>query len=145
MEYKISIPYDEDGYTTLQCPYCREKFKVKNDEFLKVDSRYIYCPVCGLTNSISNFYTKDIYDKALEIAENEMYKLFNKAFKGIKSSKCLKITTNELKSDKNKVLRDTEYGLEITEAKCCKIHIKVRKIDNFIGAYCPYCGRDNIE
>lgn len=145
MEYEISLPSDEDGYTTLQCPYCREKFKIRNDEFKEQNHSNIYCPICGLTNSMSKFYTKDVYDKAMEICEKEMYKLINNAFSGIMSTECFQISTNEVKSDKNKVLRDKEYSLKIVEAKCCNIHLKVRPIDALIGAYCPYCGRGNIE
>lgn len=145
MEYEISLPSDEDGYTTLQCPYCREKFKIRNDEFQEQNYSNICCPICGLTNSVSKFYTKDVYDKAMEIAENEVYKMINDAFSGFKSTKYLKITTNAFKSDKNKVLRDKEYSLQIVEVKCCNIHLKVRQLDALIGAYCPYCGRDNIE
>ena len=81
----------------------------------------------------------------MEIAEKEAYKMINEAFSGFKSTKYFKITTNELKSDKNKVLRDKEYSLQIVEAKCCNIHLKIRQLDALLGAYCPYCGRDNIE
>lgn len=145
MDYEISLPSDEDGYTTLQCPYCREEFKIRNDEFEEQDHSNIYCPICGLTNSMNKFYTKDIYDKAMEIAEKEVYKMLNDAFSGFKSTKNFKITTNELKSDKNKILRDKDYRLQIAEAECCKAHLKVRQLDALIGVYCPYCGRDNIE
>jgi predicted RNA-binding Zn-ribbon protein involved in translation (DUF1610 family) len=144
VEYQIQLPQDADGFTTFQCPYCREEFKLRNDEVIAAESNQLYCPICGLTNSMNTFYAKDIYEKALEIAEEAMYEMINKAFGGMKSSKHLKIDYKKVKVDRNKTLMDRNYTLHVVDVSCCNVQVKVRKIDEFVGIYCPYCGRDNI-
>lgn len=146
MEYEIKLPMDNDGFTELQCPYCSIKFKVRNEEFIDIDHNNLYCPICGLTGEINTFYTKDVYDKAIEIAKKEMFDIINKTlFKGIKSTQSFKVTKNDIDVNENKTLIDSNYSMIITKLKCCNVHIKVREIDKFIGVYCPYCGGDFNE
>lgn len=145
MEYEIELPQDEDGFTTFQCPYCKEQFKLRNDEFMNSERNHIYCPICGLTNAISTFYTKDVYEKVEEIAEKAIYEMLNEAFGGMKSNEYFKVDFDEFSCDQNKILSDKNYSLKVADIGCCEVHVKVRGIDKFIGVYCPYCGRDNIE
>lgn len=146
MKYKISLPSDNEGYTELSCQYCRGHFKIRNDKFIERDYSNIYCPICGLTNSINKFYKQEVYDKALEIAKEELYNIIKEnLFKGVKSTKYFKITKTNLDVNENKVLSDGNYSMIITNLKCCNSHIKIRKLDKFIGGYCPYCGGTTSE
>lgn len=142
MKCEIKLPMDSEGYTELQCPYCCENFKVKNDEFTEIDHSNLYCPICGLTKPLNEFFMPNVYDKAIEMAKKEMYDIINKTlFKGIKSTKNFNITTNKLELNENKILRDTNYSMIISKLECCNVNVKVKEIDQFIGVYCPYCGR----
>jgi redox-regulated HSP33 family molecular chaperone len=35
--FEISIPADEDGYVTFQCPYCNQRFKLNASEIQDSD------------------------------------------------------------------------------------------------------------
>ena len=50
-------------------PYCENKFKVLGNYFEKIDAIEIYCPICSLVNEINSFFTKEVIEKAMSIAQ----------------------------------------------------------------------------
>lgn len=92
VNFKISIPTDNENYFQLNCPYCRHNFKLNSDEFNENDKPNLYCPACGLTNEIQTFYTPQIYKKAEAIAMNYVEDQLGNMFKqlGKKTLKTLK-------------------------------------------------------
>lgn len=141
---KISIPADDEGYVSFECPFCGERFKLKVDEFKEMDNTNLFCPMCGLTNEISNFYSKDVVEKAMEIAEQYAMDLINKMFKDLERStrgnSFMKVKAKEIKTESTKVLYENDDELVIEKEKCCERNVKIRILDKFIGVYCPYCG-----
>lgn len=145
-KFEINIPADDEGFVTFECPYCGNRFKLNVNEFKESSVIGMYCPICGLINEITNFYTSDVIEKAEEIAMNHAIDLINNMFRNLerstKGSKYLKFKTQNIKKDTGKVLYENVDEFEIVELNnCCNKSIKVTLIDKFIGTYCPYCGR----
>lgn len=144
VNFKISIPSDDEGYISFECPFCGDRFKLQIDEFRDMDKTNLFCPICGLTNTINNFYSKDVIEKAMEVAEKYAVDLINKMLKDIERSSrgnsFIKIKANEIKTERSKILYENIDELIIEETRCCNKHLKIKALDKFIGAYCPYCG-----
>ncbi len=51
---RFSIHSDEDGFVSLQCPFCKEKFKLTTQDIENEHILSIFCPHCGLTEG--NFF-----------------------------------------------------------------------------------------
>jgi hypothetical protein len=98
-----------------------------------------------LVDEINNFYTREVVEKAEEMAMNYAIDMINKMFKDFernsRSNKFVKIKSKTIKKDCGKELYENVNELEITDLNCCSKTIKVQLIDKFIGVYCPYCGR----
>lgn len=140
----MNIPIDDEGFITFECPYCSNQFKLNSEEFQDSNIIDLYCPFCGLINQIGDFYTKEVVEKAEEIAMNYAIDELNKMFKGIerntRSSKFFKIKAKPIKKEFGKELYENIDTLEITKLICCNRNIKISLLDIYIGFYCPYCG-----
>lgn len=143
--FELNIPADDEGYITFECPYCGIRFKLKVEEFKASNIVDLCCPACGLVNQINSFYTREIIEKAREIAMNHAADMINKMFKNLerssKSNRFIKIKSSSVKKKYGKELYENTDELEITGLNCCSKTIKVRLLDKYIGVYCPYCGR----
>lgn len=84
VSFSINVPTDSDEYFNLSCPYCRNKFKILAPEFKGTDGVNIYCPICGLVDEFKSFYTDEVIDKALSMAQNYAEDMINQMFKGLK-------------------------------------------------------------
>lgn len=40
---QISIPADEDGFVSFECPHCEQRFKLRADEFEESDIINLFC------------------------------------------------------------------------------------------------------
>ncbi|MEM7716241.1 MAG: TFIIB-type zinc ribbon-containing protein [Cyanobacteria bacterium P01_A01_bin.68] len=142
--FKISIPSDNDGFITFQCPFCRDRFKLTVTDFEREDIIEIFCPYCGLRHENSNFLTDEVIEQANIIAENYAKSIINKWTKDLERSfrnnKHIKFKANKpLKMDAEKILFEKEE-LETYNLKCCQVTVKTRPIHQVIGVYCPCCG-----
>jgi hypothetical protein len=144
---KLKNPYDEDGYTTLQCPFCKLKFKIKNNEYIEEEITFLYCPYCGLTTEKSHFIDADIREQAMILGKNIAIDMVNKMFKGIeqklKGNKYIRFKRGKpIKKEGEKILFDKFKNAKIIETNCCAKHIKVNGT-MITKIYCPYCGEIN--
>lgn len=144
---KLSHPYDEDGYTIFQCPFCKSDFKLENGEFYHEELTSIYCPYCGLISENSSYINEDIREQAIISAKNLGIDMLNMMFKRIennfRSNKYLKYKANPIKKEEEKVLSDKIKDMKIIKTGCCSKQIKV--YDTTISnIYCPYCGEINL-
>lgn len=147
--FQISIPADEDGYVSFQCPYCNQRFKLNVNEFQESEVIDLYCPICGLANEVDCFYSNEIIEKALSIAENEAMNMIYDMFKGwerktrgnknfnVKAGRKPNIPINEIYENIDELI--------VVKANCCKKHIKVKELDRLLGIYCSYCGVKEYE
>lgn len=137
----ISIPLDEDGFLELQCPFCNEVFRLDNDEVQSDDVLGIFCPNCGLTGELNDFYTDDVIESAQIAAMNLAKEMLNESFKKMekKSGGFFKVK-EKLKTEPEKIIFLKNKDVEPMFFTCCEKSAKVSFNLKENGAYCPYCG-----
>ena len=98
MEFKLTIPTDENGLAGRECPSCERYFKIKFGTGLK-DPGPCHCPYCNHVAPHDYFWTKD----QIKYAESHV---LNYAEKYI---------LNSLKKLETKPKRNQLISLEINE------------------------------
>ncbi|WP_010530038.1 hypothetical protein [Lentibacillus jeotgali] len=142
MEEKISIPTDSEGYYSLECPYCKERFKALGGDIDGEDTLELFCPSCGLVEDSNSFVPQEVIEHAEALAMNYMKQQLNKTFK--KTSRSMKgsgisFDFKKLKEEQPKQLTEDEK-LEQIELHCCDKTIKVHADQTRETIYCPFCG-----
>lgn len=138
----FSIPLDDDGFVTLQCPFCDKHFKTSGGDF-EDDSIYeLFCPYCGLVAEPSDFLSDEAIEKGMRLAENHMYEILNGFKKDLektfKNNDFIKIKTGpEFKMNAQKTIIESD-NIESYQLVCCQRTIKASLIDDTL--YCPFCG-----
>jgi hypothetical protein len=144
ISFSINIPTDSDDYFGLSCPYCRNKFKILAPEFKETDVVNVYCPICGLVDEFNSFYTNEVINKALSIAENYakdmVYRMFKELERKNRGNKFLKIKAGKKPIGNEPELYESENHLVIVNKNCCNSHFKVTELDKWLIPYCVYCG-----
>lgn len=142
---KVSIPADDEGFVTLQCPFCSEHFKLDAGEIQDDSVIDIFCPLCGLKDEASAFLTDDVREHMQQIAINMMNGMLNdwtrsleKQFRGSKNMTFK--AGKPLPHDEPKSLFEKECDMEIVELDCCKRKVKLKNPNVHGKVYCPYCG-----
>lgn len=145
VSFSINIPADSEGYFSLCCPYCTNKFKISTSEFQETDIVNIYCPTCGLVKEFNSFYTDEVTDKALSIAKNHAEDMIYQMFKGLerksRSNKFIKIKAGKKANAYEPELYEPDNHLVIVKKECCDSHVKITELDKWLIPYCIYCGR----
>ncbi|MHC5825890.1 MAG: hypothetical protein ACYT04_61070, partial [Nostoc sp.] len=94
--FKINIPSDNDGFITLQCPFCEDRFKLTVTDFQREDIIEIFCPYCGLRHQHNAFLTDEVIEQAHIIAGNYLKSQVNQLVKNLeqsfRSNKYIKLT-----------------------------------------------------
>ena len=142
MDFQINIPTDNDGFYSLECPYCQDKFKLLPADRDNVDVLELFCPYCGLVKEKSSFIPQEIIDHFQTVAANQVRKEMYQAFKKPKSKKKKSALTFEMKKPKEEppALLTEDEELEQVKMICCNKVIKAKMIQNVSNLYCPYCG-----
>ncbi len=142
MEQQITIPTDSEGYYSLECPYCKGKFKALGGDIDAEDTIELFCPSCGLVDDSNKFIPDDVIEHAQTLAMNYMKQQLNNTLKNASrkmKGSGLSLEFKKLKDEQPKLLTEDEK-LEQVELHCCNKTIKVQA-DQSIGAiYCPFCG-----
>ena len=147
---KFKIPIDNEGFISLNCPYCNCSFKL---EFAIVDKENViilYCPNCGLHSSPNNFIPLKILKHAETLITNEIKKSLNdftdNLEKTFKKNKYISFKKNKnFNIEIPEPLFETNHKLEPLELNCCNCKVKVLMTDKLTGIYCPYCGVKSNE
>jgi len=145
VEIPFSIPLDDDGFVTLQCPFCDKQFKALGDDF-EDDSVYeLFCPYCGLVTEPSDFLSDEAIEKGMRLAENHMFELLNGFMndmeKSFKNNSFIKVKTGpKFKMNDSKTIIESD-NMETYHLTCCERKIKASLIDDTL--YCPYCGGES--
>jgi uncharacterized Zn-finger protein len=140
----ITIPSDDNGFITLQCPFCSDRFKLTAEDFQREDIIDIFCPYCGLQHEPSRFLTDEVLEQAQVIAMNYAKSIINDFSKDLKRQfkrkKHISFKAgNPLKMENDRILFEREE-LEKTKLECCQLTVKTRPLSKEIGIYCPCCG-----
>jgi uncharacterized Zn-finger protein len=144
VSFQITVPSDNDGFITLQCPFCDDRFKLTVEDFQREDILEIFCPYCGLRHQHSHFLRDEVIEQAQIIASNHAKSLLNQWVKDLEKStkrnKFVKFKAGKpLKIEAEKILFEREE-LETTTLACCQVTVKTRPLNKVIGVYCPCCG-----
>ena len=142
--FKITIPSDNDGFITLQCPFCGDRFKLTVEGFEREDIIELFCPYCGLRHENSRFLTDEVIEQAKVAAKNYAASIINDWLKDMeqnfKSNKHITFKAGKpLEMESDKPLFEREE-LEATDLACCRIMVKATPLNKEIGIYCPCCG-----
>ena len=141
---QVTVPADEDGFVSFECPHCEQRFKLRADEVQESYAISLFCPICGLAHELDHFYSKAFTEKAMNIVEQEAmetaHNIFKKFERQSRNSKFVKSKAGPKPRFDIKEMYENIDELVEVEAKCCKKHLKVTGLDRSIGAYCAYCG-----
>lgn len=145
MEFEISIPTDTDGFVLLQCPKCKEFFKLTPNDIESEDTLDIYCPFCGMTSE--HYVTNDVIELSQVIAQNQLMEYVHNEFKKLeRKNKSKNVQIKAGKKPKleyeNKITSKID-DLIISKTTCCKKEVKLNYLTEMCGYYCPYCGVRN--
>lgn len=144
---QISIPADEDGYVSFECPHCEQRFKLRVDEFEDSDVISLFCPICGLVHELDHFYSRVFVEKAMNLADQEAMEMINVMFKDFKrknrGNEFIKFKAGSKPQVEIKEIYENIDELVEAKVNCCEKHLKVTELDKLIGVYCPYCGVKN--
>lgn len=143
MEIPFSIPTDSEGYYSLECPVCKDTFKLSANDYDMEETLELFCPYCGLVHDKNSFLPQKVIDHAMDLAHNHLNDLINGSFKKSKRSvrnSSVKMTFNPLKKEEPRTIRENDNELEELHLICCDKHIKVNSTFDFDTIYCPYCG-----
>lgn len=144
MEFNISKQSDNDGYSSFQCSLCQEEFKLDSGEVQEDDVIELFCPKCGIPQSLSDYYSEDIIEEAMVIAQNEMNRQLNDMFKGFerktRSNKNFKFKAGKpLPTKPIKELYEKD-DMGTYDLSCCNKKAKLQIITISSKPFCPYCG-----
>ncbi|MEX2375859.1 MAG: hypothetical protein WD942_09805 [Dehalococcoidia bacterium] len=88
MDFSVEIPLDE-GFLRRECPNCREQFKWwegDGEEEWSTDLGVVFCPYCGETATLGEWWTQEQLDYAVGIASgpsvDEVVRQLEKELKG---------------------------------------------------------------
>jgi hypothetical protein len=142
--FSITIPSDDDGFITLQCPFCSDRFKLTVEDFEREDIIDLFCPYCGLQHEPSRFLTDEVLEQAQIVAMNYVKSIINDFSKDLerrfKGKKYISFKAGKpLETEKERILFEREE-LETTKLECCQLTVKTRPLSQAIGIYCPCCG-----
>lgn len=142
--FSIEIPSDSDGFITLQCPYCNDRFKLTVSFIQQETTIELFCPYCGLRHDISYFLRDEVKQQAQIIAKNLAIDLLNQSFKQLertsRNSKGFSFKVEKPLKKEEEMLLYEQKELEQFSLKCCDVDVKVNSLCYEIGVYCPCCG-----
>ncbi|HPY64523.1 MAG TPA: hypothetical protein PKW87_07535 [Bacillota bacterium] len=137
---KATLHADDDGLISLQCSRCKSRFKM-DCAYVSELNEDIFCPVCGISESLSTFWPEEVIEEAKKVAIMEAEKMISQVFKGL-DSKYIKVKSSPVRQiDSQLTFKNKDYDMQIVEVQCCNKKIGLNGIDFMSGFYCPYCGR----
>lgn len=137
----LEIPTDSEGFVSMQCPFCNERFKLTASFINEIYIDELYCPYCGLQHSFDNFLTDEVIELARAKMKNMAMDFINENIKSLNNSfsnGCLKVNINKEFNNVNEpevIESDDMYQKTLN---CCKFDVKLN--ENIDGCYCPKCG-----
>jgi len=134
---KISVPLDNDGFVSLQCPFCQDLFKITGTDFEADDIYHLYCPYCGLVSE-DGFHSDDVLEHAMTVIGNDTIDKIAKSFKKACSNNKYVKFESKANSPKHPKILIEPTDMQEFNLKCCKKSIKIKYRVN--GIYCPFCG-----
>ena len=166
----IKIIGDDEGFIILECPYCKSEFKLSADDLQANGDIYfeIFCPYCGLSKEIKNFYTREIKSKTTRAKREKNKNIIKEQDKKpsdnnirLSSSKSLDLSFSSMEIEIDKNQNKDFYQIKMDNKKLenvnidrlkdkdlkeisykCSICNSSEKLlsDGKTVLYCAYCG-----
>ncbi|MGM9530627.1 hypothetical protein [Intestinibacter sp.] len=166
----IKIIGDDEGFIILECPYCKSEFKLSADDIQSNGDIYfeIFCPYCGLSKEIKNFYTREIKSKTTRAKREKNKNIIKEQDKKprdnnirLSSSKSLDLSFSSMEREIDKNQNKDFYQIKMDNKKLenvnvdrlkdkdlkeisykCSICNSSEKLlsDGETVLYCAYCG-----
>lgn len=130
-----NIECDKDGYIEKQCPNkeCKSVFKIYKDDLKqKTDNNKLYCPLCGHTDNINNWFTDN---QLLQFAN-----IANQYTKKISEDSKLANDIDSILKDIDRNIKDIQECYINVQCNKCKARYKVNENSYF----CPCCNEYEI-
>lgn len=140
----ISIPTDDDGFVSFQCPFCSDKFKLSVGECEQEDVLQIFCPYCGLSDELSNFLSDEVNEQLRIAAQNYLAEQINSMLRDMERrfhrNPGVSFRASPLNTEPDSQIIETDDDLEPSTHEICGRTVKVHANCIEVGPYCPYCG-----
>lgn len=148
MDFSVSIPPDEDGFTNRECPNpnCESYFKIEFGTGLDGDELPCHCPYCGHIGPHDEFWTKEQIEYAESIALRKMTDALHRELKGLEFNHRprggfgIGISMKIKRGPRMPIRYYCEKRLE-TEVVCSACTLRYSVYGVF--AFCPDCGQHN--
>ena len=145
-QISVSLPTDENGLISRECPDCKSIFKIKLGTGLKGSNLPCHCPYCGWKADLSDFHTAEQIEFAKSIALNQIMQALERDLKewGRKLENSTRNSFIKMKVDFKSSLEPIQYYQEKqleTHITCdvCTLEYAIYGI----FAFCPDCGTHN--
>lgn len=142
--FEIEFEGDSEGYVTYECPFCDEQFKLVaseiQDEYVKLEE--LFCPYCGLVDSLDKFYSKEVVEYIQSFAAEWMMKAIHKNSGLIRGSKNIKVDFKKVTYTPIGQPIEIDSVEEVFVCKMCEKNEKVLCNIGFSKIFCAYCGGD---
>ncbi|HTR42267.1 MAG TPA: hypothetical protein VMH87_11685 [Pseudomonadales bacterium] len=144
MQIKVTLPRDEKGLTTRECPKCKKIFKVKMGTGLSGVNLPCHCAYCGYTAESSRFNTLDQIAYARSVAMRQFGEMLHDELKKLefetRGPMGLHISMKLQPHSPEPIHYYYEKKLE-TDVICDQCTLVYAIYGEF--AYCPDCGSHN--
>lgn len=143
----ITLPADDEGYTSFECPHCGGRFKLAPTDVARHPSSDLYCALCGLHAERGAFRTREFDEvaraHAVNMAREAIAERLRKGGRGL-AGKGVKFTRGRpLRKLPVPELLETP-DLAVVELPCCEASVKTPPADALSMVYCPFCGTENL-
>ena len=137
------MPADEDGMAPRQCPNCRRKFKIHQEQYCEEGYLNLRCPYCKMIYEKDEFITEEQEKHAEAVAKNKLRKMSGEAISEALEDVLSSSDSLEVESDP-----DIDFGsvetpsphlsmdLDIESCNSCGFEYAVTEES---GSVCPVC------
>lgn len=142
INFKITVPTDNEGFILLKCRHCGSYFKCMPDDIESDEILHIFCPSCGLISEC--YLTPEVIELAEKMTRNIAMDMTYEAVKALeRETKGKPLSIKAGKRPKHEIVDPIRTGIEamdIIEFDCCHRKAKVKPLLKMTGCYCPFCG-----
>lgn len=145
--FRIEIPSDDEGFFSVQCPHCEDRFKLRVDEYKEESPGTVTCALCGMKADASSFLFRDDVQEvaeaeAVNLVREHLDKTLKKLERKTRGSKHFQFKRGKKPMRKEPVPELREFtDLAVADLPCCDCHVKVDPSAASSVLYCPYCSQ----
>lgn len=145
-QIRVSLPTDENGLISRECPSCESAFKIKLGTGLKGDNLPCHCPYCGHKSDMSEFNTAEQIEYAKSVAIKQIMGALQKDLEqwGRELERSTRNSFIKMKVDFKRETHPIQYYREkqLETSVTCEVCTLEYAIYG-VFAFCPDCGTHN--